>query len=81
MIAHNFLKNQISINFDYTGTSATVYFIQAQIMTMPVLLGRGAPEERNRPQAHTTSGHGKKLWPPLIAIYLALIFKFQNVGI
>jgi hypothetical protein len=28
---------------------------------MPVLLGRGAPEERNRPQAHTTSWHSDNI--------------------
>jgi hypothetical protein len=31
--------------------------LQAQIMTMPVLLVRGAPGERDRPQAHTDSWH------------------------
>ena len=61
MVAHNFLKNQFSINLDYTRTSATVYFIQAQIMTMPVLLGGGAPEERNKLQVHPTSWHSDNI--------------------
>jgi hypothetical protein len=30
----------------------------------PATLDNNEPEEKRRPHGHTTSGRGKKLWPP-----------------
>jgi hypothetical protein len=66
MIAQNFLILQFFPELGHTAPSINRHIIDCRPMNPRAApLDNDEPEEKQRPHAHTTPGHGKKPWSPL----------------